>query len=43
MEDCNRLDLYVLMILEVKDLQYVYENYIEIREDYYRNKDGGGN
>lgn len=42
MDDCfTRLDLYILMILEVKDMSYVCENYIQIREDYYNIKDGG--
>ena len=37
----NRLDLYITMIIETQGLDYVAENYIVIREEYYENKNGG--
>lgn len=42
MDECfTRLDLYISMILESYTMEYVCENYIQIREDYYNIKDGG--
>ena len=41
-QDCfERLDLYIITMLQTYDMEYVSSNYIQIREEYYINKNGG--
>lgn len=37
----ERLDLYIIMMLQTYNIEYVSTNYIQIREEYYTNKNGG--
>lgn len=37
----ERLDLYIIMVIQTYGLPYVADNYIVIRQEYYENKNGG--
>jgi hypothetical protein len=37
----TRLDIYIIGIIQLNGFQYVCDNYIDLRNEYYINKNGG--
>lgn len=37
----EHLDIYVLMLIQINGIQYVCDNFLSIRDNYYMTKYGG--